>query len=205
VAQPLPANRAFACNQAVVDDFFENLSSAYDRLGLRGKPQNIFNVDETGFQTDIGSQMMFCKRGIKNPHKTVATTTICMYTVQVCCSAVGQYLPMYVVYKGKHLYSTWCSGGPDDVLYNCSDSGWMEGQQFIEWFTKVFVAGTGSLDGAKLLIFDGHSSHVSPQVVELAVQNNTELLCLPAHTSSILQPLDVGVFKAVKGNWRKCL
>lgn len=81
----------------------------------------------------------------------------------------------------------------------------MEGEQFIEWFTKVFVAGTSCLDGAKLLIFDGHSSHISPQVVELAVQNNIELLCLPAHTSSILQPLDVGVFKAVKSAWRKCL
>ena len=41
--------------------------------------------------------------------------------------------------------------------------------------------------------------------VELAVQNNIELLCLPAHTSSILQPLDVDVCKAVKGTWRKCL
>ena len=91
------------------------------------------------------------------------------------------------------------------TLYNCSESGWMEGQQFLEWFSKVFVAGTSNLDGPKLLIFDGHSSHISPQVVDLAVQNNIELLCLPAHTSSILQPLDVAVFKAVKGAWRKCL
>lgn len=75
----------------------------------------------------------------------------------------------------------------------------------MEWFQKVFVPGTSHLDGPKLLIFDGHNSHISPQVVEAAIQNNTELLCLPAHTSSILQPLDVGVFKAVKGAWRKCL
>jgi len=41
--------------------------------------------------------------------------------------------------------------------------------------------------------------------VNLAVANNIELLCLPAHTSSILQPLDVGVFKTVKAAWRKCI
>jgi len=58
-------------------------------IGLRGKPQNIFILDETDFQTDIGRQMMFCKRGVKNSHKTLATTTKCMYTLQVCCSAVG--------------------------------------------------------------------------------------------------------------------
>src|SRR6218665_4210877 len=59
--------------------------------------------------------------------------------------------------------------------------------------------------GSKLLIFDGHNSHLSSQVVKLALENNTELFCLPAHTSSILQPLHVGVFKIVKGAWRKCL
>jgi len=69
VGQPLPANRAYACNSAVVDDFFEKLTAAVKRLDLKNKPANIFNIDETGFQTDIGNQK-FCKRGLKNPHKT---------------------------------------------------------------------------------------------------------------------------------------
>ena len=205
VGQPLPANRAYACNKAVVDDFFEKLTTTMNRLNLMDKPQNIFNVDESGFQTDIGSQKMFCKRGLKNPHKTVATSTKTMYTVQVCCSANGIFLPLYVVYKGKHLYSTWCNGGPEKTRYNCSDSGWMESVQFVEWFEKIFIPETKHLDGNKLLIFDGHSSHISSTVVTMAIENNIELLCLPAHTSSILQPLDVGVFKSVKSAWRKCL
>ena len=41
--------------------------------------------------------------------------------------------------------------------------------------------------------------------VELAIANNIELPCLPAHTSNILQPLDVGVFKTVKAKWHTCL
>ena len=205
VAQPLPANRAYACNSRVVNDFFDKLSEIFSRLNLQAKPQNIFNVDETGFQTDIGSQKIFCKRGLKNPHKTVSSSTKTMYTVQVCCSANGDFLPMYIVFKGKHLYDTWCKGGPEDAVYNCSDSGWMESDQFIEWFQKVFLPATSHLEGGKLLVFDGHNSHLSTKVVDIAVQNNTELLCLPAHTSSILQPLDVGVFKGVKAAWRKCL
>jgi hypothetical protein len=74
VAQPLPANRAYACNSRVVGDFFDKLSAIFERLDLHSKPQNIFNVDETGFQTDIGSQKIFCKKGLKNPHKTVASS-----------------------------------------------------------------------------------------------------------------------------------
>jgi len=138
-------------------------------------------------------------------HKTVASSTKTMFTVQVCCSAVGQFLLLYVVFKGLHLYSTWCSGGPESARYTCSPSGWMESLQFLEWFSKVFVESTKELDGGKLLIFDGHSSHHSEQVVSIAEAYNVELLCLPARTSSILQPLHVGVFKSVKAAWRKLL
>jgi len=81
------------------------MTSVLTRLDLTSKPQNIFNCDETGFQTDIGNQKMFCKRGFQNPHKTVGSSTKTMYIVQECCSAVGEYLPLNVVYKGKHLYS----------------------------------------------------------------------------------------------------
>jgi len=81
---------------------------------------------------------------------------------------------------------------------NCSDSGWMDSDQFTEWFEKVFLPATSHFEGGKLLVFDGHNSHLSTKVVDIAVQNNTELLCLPGHTSSILQPLDVGVFTNFK-------
>ena len=54
-----------------------------------------------------------------------------------------------------------------------------------------------------LLIQDGHSSHVSIELIEKAHENNVCLLCLPAHTSHILQPLDVGVFKSFKSNFNK--
>ena len=40
-------------------------------------------------------------------------------------------------------------------------------------------------------------------LIELARENNVHLLCLPAHTTHILQPLDVGVFKSFKSNFSK--
>ena len=49
-----------------------------------------------------------------------------------------------------------------------------------------------------LLIEDGHASHISIELIELARANDIYLLCLPAHTTHILQPLDTGVFKSFK-------
>ena len=54
-----------------------------------------------------------------------------------------------------------------------------------------------------LLIEDGHSSHISISVIEKAWECNNYILCLPAHTIHLLQPLDVDVFKSFKENFRK--
>ena len=54
-----------------------------------------------------------------------------------------------------------------------------------------------------LLIQDGHTSHTSIELIDLARENNIHQLCLPLHTTHILQPLDAGVFKSFKSNFAK--
>ena len=50
-----------------------------------------------------------------------------------------------------------------------------------------------------LLILDGHESHIKYDVRELAVKHKIEIAKLPAHTTHILQPLDVAIMKPMKG------
>ena len=96
---------------------------------------------------------------------------------------------------------------PDNVREGCvsntlfvhSDSGWINADLFLEWF-KFFINNIPPTRPV-VLIQDGHSSHVSIELVELACENNIHLLCLPSHTSHILQPLDVGCFKSFKANF----
>ena len=45
-----------------------------------------------------------------------------------------------------------------------------------------------------LILYDGHRSRVSPDLVESANANNIVLFVLPPHTSYILKPLDIGCF-----------
>ncbi|MCO5556253.1 hypothetical protein L7F22_009799 [Adiantum nelumboides] len=54
-----------------------------------------------------------------------------------------------------------------------------------------------------LLILDGHGSHVSLEVVASAHEAGIDIVTLPAHTSHKLQPLDVSIFKSLKGNFKK--
>jgi len=54
-----------------------------------------------------------------------------------------------------------------------------------------------------VIFFDGHGSHVTVRMIELARKCGVHLFCLPPHTTHKLQPLDVGVFGPLQRAWRK--
>ena len=87
------------------------------------------------------------------------------------------------------------------TLFECSDNDWLDQKLYCKWF-KYFLT---SIPPARP-VEDVHSLHVSLDVIKMARDNNVHLLCLPAHTTHLLQPLDVGVFKSLKSNFsRACL
>ena len=49
----------------------------------------------------------------------------------------------------------------------------------------------------RLLIVDGHGSHLTPQFLDCCKKHKIIALCLPPHTSHILQPMDQ-VYPSVK-------
>ncbi|KAJ8935841.1 hypothetical protein NQ314_012619 [Rhamnusium bicolor] len=167
---------------------FNKLKDIIARFDLQNKPQTIFHCDEIGIQRDAGIQKVLCKRGSRNPNKLVGSVTKAMYTVLMYCNAIGDFLPMFINYKGLHLYSTWCVGEPEKARYNCLQSGWIEAPQCLYWFINCFIPEILKLDGTKC-----------------DCRKNIEMFCLPAHTSHLVQPLDVGVYKAVKASWNGIL
>ena len=122
-------------------------------------------------------------------------------------SASGKRLAPFVVYKGKNLYLSWTAGGPEGTTFSVSESGWMESRNFLSWFNKAFIPAVEKIlqTGPVVLFFDGHHSHLSVNLLKTAKDRNIHLVCIPAHTSHILQPLDVGVYGPMKSAWRRIL
>jgi len=55
-----------------------------------------------------------------------------------------------------------------------------------------------------MLVLDGHSSHVNNiEFIECCIKMNIHLICLPAHTTHVLQPLDIGIFSPMGNSYRK--
>jgi hypothetical protein len=52
--------------------------------------------------------------------------------------------------------------------------------------------------GFRLLLLDGHASHFNWEFFDFCLSNRIIPLCLPAHSTHLLQPLDVGLFSPLQ-------
>ncbi|CAF4516894.1 unnamed protein product [Rotaria sp. Silwood2] len=74
---------------------------------------------------------------------------------------------------------------------------------FYQWFKQVFVEQTKNTPRPLLLIVDGHGSHFSVDTLQLAIQNQIIIVCLPSNATHLLQPLDLVFFNPLKIEWKK--
>lgn len=113
--------------------------------------------------------------------------------------ALGRRLPPFVIFAGKVLIDVWLKDLPTDWVLEVSPNGWTNNQLALAWlehfdtYTKRQTVG-----GYRLLIIDGHESHCSVDFQDLCKEKNIILLCIPAHSSHLLQPLDVACFSPLK-------
>ena len=194
----------------VIDSWIEKVQNTLQQIGISDRPDlasRIWNCDETGFCTAVASRLVLARRGSKSVHEIGGGSGRNYITVLGCAAADGTRLPPYVVYKGKNLYSDWTIGGPAGASYGMSASGWMEGDNFLSWFEKIYLPAIDHLltDAPVVLFVDGHHSHLSLSLIRKAREKNVHLICLPPHTTHLLQPLDVGVYGPIKKAWKDIL
>ncbi|XP_073334858.1 uncharacterized protein [Pagrus major] len=187
--------RTVCVRKEAVEQFFHLLSTVVDTRGLRDKPHQIFNCNETGFQ--LGRKRVILPKSASLGYKP-APGLRDHISVLACFSATGVDIPPFIIYSkaypGGVCYKT---QGPPNALYGWSDSGCVNSELFKKWFLKHFLLHAPK-ERPLLLIFDGHKSPVNLEVVEAARKEDIILLCLPPHCSHILQPFDAGLFFLLK-------
>lgn len=121
-------------------------------------------------------------------------------TIIDAINATGtKIMPPTVVFKGKYLMSEWYDGlNRHQAYFGVTEKGWTNNQLGLKWAQKFDeFSSTIGADGKqqpRLLLFDGHESHVSIEFLDYLKAKGVQLLCMPPHSTHILQPLDVGLF-----------
>lgn len=85
-------------------------------------------------------------------------------------------------------------------------NGWIDDGVGFGWFKDGFVPWAKSRldnpDDKILLIFDGHNSHKTNELIDYTYEHGIYLYNLPPHTTHKLQPLDARIFAAVDRAWK---
>ena len=124
--------RAKAEDPEVIKKLFQLVQKTLQDVGVSRPPSQIFNCDKIGFVTDPKTQVVSAEKGAARLTLIIGGSGREQITVNCACSASGQMLPSYVVYKGKNLYCEWVQGGPVGAAYTTSKKGWMESPQFLD-------------------------------------------------------------------------
>jgi hypothetical protein len=166
----------------IMDAWLEKIEKIYQSNDFHMKPTNIFKCEEVGFGCELGQVEILLRNSVTSNAITNELGPDCkkdLYSILVCSNATGGFLPLNIIYKSKSMRSSWCIDGPDNANYDTSDSGWMEALQFLNWFKNIFLKQTEKLEGWKILFLDGHASHMSSELKELATENKVLLYRVP--------------------------
>ena len=194
------SRKAATENPFIIYEFYEIIEKIIKEKDL--SPNKIWNTDESGFPVDPKKCKVISQRGEKDYKVTLGPGRENITTLATC-SAAGQALDPLIVFAGKNLQSSWRGDNAlANTMYAVSDSGWMTAEIFSSWFHRFTEVVT---QRPLLLVFDGHLTHYSLDVIQKGRAEDITIVKLPPHTTDLLQPLDVACFGPIKQLWQKKL
>lgn len=163
---------------------------------------DMYNFDETGFMMGILSSAMVVTNAERNGRAKIAQPGNREWVTAIQgINARGWPVPPFLVVASQNHLANWYQDRdiPKDWAISVSSNGWTTNEITFAWlqhfdqYTKSRTVGK-----YRLLIVDGHESHHSVDFELYCQQHNIITLCMPAHSSHLLQPLDVGCFSPLK-------
>jgi hypothetical protein len=166
---------------------------------------DIYNFDETGFMMGvISTGMVVTSSDGRAKAKKIQPGNREWVTVVQAVNSVGYAVPPYIIVAGKNHLGSWYDEAefPPRWRTGVSQNGWTTNELAIDWIRHFEEFTSPRKVGVyRLLVLDGHESHHSDEFEEYCKEHNIVTLCMPPHSSHILQPLDVGCFAPLKKSY----
>jgi hypothetical protein len=193
--------RAKCEDPKVIKEWFDRVQIIIMQHGIA--LEDIYNFDETGFAMGlVATARVITRADYYGKARLVQPGNREWVTSIECINSTGWALPPCIIFKGKVHIEGWYQNPklPLDSRIEVSPNGWTTNEIGLRWLKNLFIPATTSRTTGKyrLLVMDGHGSHLTPQFDQICSENNIIPICMPAHSSNKLQPLDVGCFRSLK-------
>ncbi|KAJ8106366.1 hypothetical protein OPT61_g9585 [Boeremia exigua] len=167
-SRPYDHQRAACEDPVAIQRWFDLVEATKQKWGI--VDDDMYNFNETSFMMGkILSQLVITSSEGYGKKKRIQPGNRKWVTVIQGVGASGQWIPPFVIFAGKVKIDAWLGELPAQTV-----------------------------GGYRLLIIDGHESHCSVEFQDLCKEKNIILLCMPAHSSHLLQPLNVACFGPLK-------
>lgn len=205
LSRPYDYQRAKCEDPKIISAWFDLFRNMVAKHGIL--ESDIWNFDETGFlMGQISSTLVVTSSDGRAKAKKIQPGNREWVTVIQAVRSDGEIIPPYLVVAGKtHLESWYCNSPfPPEWTIDLSETGWTNNRIGLDWVKHFDRHSRPCTIGAKrLLVLDGHESHHSAEFEEYCKENNIITLCMPPHSSHLLQPLDIGCFSVLKRSYGK--
>ncbi|RAL65322.1 hypothetical protein DID88_000890 [Monilinia fructigena] len=158
-------------------------------------------MDETGFGVGTTQSTRIIVDSTQKSNWKVTAGKQEWITAFECVDAAGKALSPMVIFKAQNTNSAWIpKDTPQSWQFSTSTNGWTSNSHGLEWLKRVFEPESKKVSGdrPRLLIMDGHSSHITGSFIAFCIEKDIDLLISPPHCSHLLQPLDIAVYGPMK-------
>ena len=197
--RPYDRQRALCEDPEVISPWFDLVARTKATYGICD--EDTYNFDETGFMMGkISAQLVVTGSERRGRSKAIQPGNREWVTVIQGINAAGWAIPPFIIFAGQYHLSAWYQEDiPRDWRITLSENGWTTNELGVAWLEHFIEHTKDRRVGAwQLLVIDGHESHNSLKFQELCRENKIYTLCMPPHSSHLLQPLDVGCFSPLK-------
>jgi hypothetical protein len=190
-------------------DSVEKYNSYFDILHQKMEEYKIqrrlsYNMDEKGLMIGVEakskrvfSKTVWVKDGARAPIQDGNRAWI---TLLLTICGDGTTLPTSIIYPSEayDLWDSWVDDIPPDeknVIVSSTPTGWTNDRLGLAWLQRFDQYTKKKARQAwRLLICDGHGSHVTMEFLAYATKNRILVMVFPSRSTPTLQPLDVGIF-----------
>ena len=115
-AEPLAYARAVCSQPEILNHYYGLLEQTLLEHDLADKPNQLFNLDESGMLLEPCLPKIIAVKGIKHP-TSITTGNKTRITTLACCSAAGYVIPPLVVFDRKTLKPEMTTGEVPGTMY----------------------------------------------------------------------------------------
>lgn len=204
--QNLTASRA-SVTASQLKNWFQEVStylSSNNHTDILNEPKRVFNMDETAFFLNPKGNKVLAPKGERTVYQNINTDEKECFTVLIGGNAAGDVLPPMVIFKYERIPRELSLSVPSSWGIGRSDNGWMTRETFYEYICNIFHKwlDENNIPKPVILFIDGHTSHLSYHVSKFCSENGIILVALFPNATHLLQPMDVAVFRSLKGSWK---